>query len=265
MEKSQSSYPDTIDGLHEILVKLRSPGGCPWDREQTTHTLANCLSEECAELLEAIDLECDADICEELGDVLMNSVFQAVLAEERGAFTLHDVLAAINEKMIRRHAHVFGTEEANMAEEALKVWEKMKAKEGKAGRESVLDGIPKTLSALSYASKMQRKAAKVGFDWTSESQIVDKIREELLEYEQAKAHCDEESADAELGDLLFAVVNLIRFRKADSETLLRRTNRKFEARFRYIEQELLKQNLKLESVCIEQLESLWQSSKAVVG
>ncbi len=259
-------YPATIEGLHEIIRRLRAPGGCPWDREQTASSLCPCLAEECAELIDAVDAADEENICEELGDVLMNAVFQAVLAEERGSFTLTDAIGRLNEKMIRRHRHVFGDAEAADSEAVLKLWDKIKASEGHTERKSLLDGIAVSLSALSTAEKMQKKVAKVGFDWNCEEQIAEKIREELAEYEAAKRAGDEEAADAELGDLLFAVANLVRFRKrGDSESLLRRSCRKFDRRFRYIEDALAKQNIPVESAGLERLEQLWQEAKTVVG
>lgn len=256
------AYPPDLNGLHEILKKLRSPEGCPWDRAQTSRSLTRCISEECAELIEAIENGDESNIREELGDVLMNVVFQAELAEERGSFTLEDVLRSINEKLVRRHVHVFGEASAENPDEVLKLWDRVKAGEHRADRKSLLDGIAQTMSPLSRAEKLQKKAAKVGFDWSDPADIVKKIREELGEYENAVASGDEEAADGELGDLLFAVSNLVRYRKRDdSDALLRRANRKFEKRFRYIEERLAAEGRKLEDATLAEMDRLWNEAK----
>lgn len=255
-------YSPDLNGLHEIIKKLRSPEGCPWDRVQTAESLTPCISEECAELIEAIENKDEENIREELGDILMNVVFQAELAEERGSFTLTDVVRSINEKMIRRHVHVFGEASADNPEEVLKLWDKVKAGEHREDRKSLLDGIAQTMSPLSRAEKLQKKAAKVGFDWNNSTDIVKKIREELEEYETAAASGNEEAADEELGDLLFAVSNLARHRKrANSDALLRQANRKFERRFRYIEQRLTEAGKKLEEASLEEMDALWNEAK----
>ncbi len=254
---------NTIEYLVSILERLRGEGGCPWDRAQTRESLSRCLAEECAELLEAIDSGEPSAICDELGDLLMNAVFQAVVAKERGEFTLEDVLYGINSKMVRRHAHIFGNAHAETAEDVTKLWEKIKSGENRPVRESVLDGIPCQMSALARAEKIQKKAAKTGFDWTAQEEILDKIAEELEELRQAVASGDEEAADEELGDLLFAAVNLSRFRKRrTAEELLRAANRKFIRRFQYIEKSLKEQNIPLETAGLARLESLWQEAKS---
>ena len=254
--------PPNIDSLRLILEKLRAPGGCPWDREQTRETLARCLSEECAEFLDAVDRREPAEICDELGDVMMNVVFQAVVAAERGEFTLEDVFRNVNAKMVRRHAHVFGDATAESATDVLAIWEKIKAGENRPHRESVLDGVPRHLSALDRAEKIQKKVAKVGFDWSRETEILDKIAEELAELREAMASGDAEHTDEELGDLLFAVTNLARFRKRrTSEELLRQTNEKFIHRFQLVEKELKRRGIAPAEAGIELLETLWNEAK----
>ncbi len=252
----------TIDDLLSIIARLRGENGCPWDRAQTRETLSRCLAEECAELLEAIDGGNPVSICDELGDLLMNVVFQAVIGKERGEFTLEDVLYGINTKMIRRHAHIFGEEKAETPDEVLKIWEKIKATENRPVRESLLDGIPAEMSALSRAEKIQKKAAKVGFDWSKEEDIADKIAEELEELRSAMKKGDDENVEEELGDLLFAVTNLARFRNGrTSEELLRSANRKFIRRFQYVEKRLKESGTPIEEAGLEKMEALWQEAK----
>lgn len=251
------------DNLYDIIRILRAPGGCPWDREQTSESVSSCMAEECAEVIEAIDLKDPELLCEELGDLWMNVIFQAVIAEEKGEFTWDDVQKGICEKMIRRHAHVFGDMTAESSTDVLKIWDKIKAGEKKKhNSDSVMGNIPPALSALSTAEKIQKKAAKYDFDWTAQNDIIAKIKEELTEVEQALAQNDDASVNEELGDLLFAVVNLIRFRKQKtSEQLLRAANSKFVKRFQYIESELKKQNRTLEEASLEEMEKLYQEAK----
>ena len=258
-----AALPPTIESLNAILERLRAPDGCPWDREQTRETLARCLNEECAELLEAIDHNEPDAICDELGDLLMNIVFQAVVAKERSEFTLTDILAGINAKMVRRHAHIFGDEKADTAADVVAVWEKIKAREAnRPKRDSLMDGVPAELSALNRAEKLQKRAAKVGFDWSESSQILDKIQEELDELKAAAASGDDRHTEEELGDLLFAIANYTRYRKGrTAEELLRAANDKFSQRFRYIEAELKAAGIPLESAGIDRMESLWQQAK----
>lgn len=258
-----NTLPPNVDSLVAILQKLRAPDGCPWDREQTMDTLARCMTEELAEYLDALASADPAAMCDELGDLLMNVVFQAVVAEEKGDFALKDVLQNLNNKLIRRHAHIFGDEHAENAADVVEIWEKIKAREkDHQSRKSLMDGIPAELSGLNQAEKIQKRAAKVHFDWTNTSDIVAKLEEEIAEFKQALAEGDEDHADEELGDILFAVANLTRFRKRKTaEELLRAANRKFMTRFRYIEQELQKRNIPPETAGIELMESLWQEAK----
>ena len=253
------------ENLYDIIRILRAPGGCPWDREQTAESVSSCMAEECAEVLEAIDLKDPGLICEELGDLWMNVIFQAVIAEEKGEFTWKDVERGICEKMIRRHAHVFGDMNASNSTDVLKIWDKIKSTEKKKNKsDSVMGAIPPALSALDTAEKIQKKAAKYDFDWKKEDDIILKIKEELTEVEEAMTSNNQEAVNEELGDLLFAVVNLIRFRKQKtSEQLLRAANRKFITRFQYIESELKKQNISLEDATIEQMEKLYEGAKNV--
>ncbi len=257
-----AELPPTIDSLVLILEKLRAPGGCPWDRAQTSQTLSRCLVEECAELLEEIDAGNDPAVCDELGDCLLNIILQAVVAKEENRFTLTDVIANLNAKMIRRHAHVFGDESAESATDALHVWEKIKSTENRPKRDSILDGVPRGLSALNQAEKLQKKAAKVGFDWADEEQLIDKLIEELEEFKQARLYESPEAADAELGDIFFVLTNLARFRKRKtSEELLRGANRKFTSRFKFIEAELKKKGVALGEATLAEMDELWECAK----
>ena len=232
------NYPPTADALMEILHKLRSPEGCPWDRAQTAESFGACFAGEAAELLDAIDRNNSADICEECGDVLMNVFFQVVLAEEEKLFTLEDVWRSINDKMVRRHAHIFGDRKADTPEEVAQLWQEMKKLEHKeAPPQSVLDDVKHYLSPLNRAEKLQKAAAKTGFDWQDTAGITDKIAEECSEVRAAMQENNEAHIDEELGDLLFAVINLIRFRGGKSASeLLRMANLKFENRFRKMEE-----------------------------
>lgn len=256
-------YPPTADALMEILHKLRSPEGCPWDKAQTAESFGACFAGEAAELLDAIDRSSNPDICEECGDVLMNVFFQIVLAEEQKAFTIDDVWRGIIDKMVRRHAHIFGDRKADTPEEVAKLWQEMKAKEHKEEAPvSVLDDVKHYLSPLNRAEKLQKKAAKCGFDWSNGHDVLEKIREEVAETAEAMDSADENAVDEELGDLLFAVVNLIRFRKrANSEELLRKASLKFETRFRFVEQELRKAGKGFENASLDEMEEIWQRAK----
>ena len=256
-------YPPTADALMEILHKLRSPEGCPWDKAQTAESFGACFAGEAAELLDAIDRSSNPDICEECGDVLMNVFFQIVLAEEQKAFTIDDVWRGIIDKMVRRHAHIFGDRKADTPEEVAKLWQEMKAKEHKEETAlSVLDDVKHYLSPLNRAEKLQKKASKCGFDWNADKDVLEKIREEVAETAEAMESGDENAVDEELGDLLFAVVNLIRFRKrANSEELLRKASLKFETRFRFVEQELRKVGKGFENASLDEMEEIWQRAK----
>lgn len=258
------NYPPSADSLMAILRRLRAPDGCPWDREQTRDTLVGHLDGECAELIYAIDRGDVPNICEELGDVLMNLLFQVVIAEEKGEFTLADVWRGIIDKMIRRHAHVFGDEHAADAGEVARLWQKIKEREhaGQGAPASVMDKVKPCLSVLDRAEKLQKEAAKTGFDWQDAPSVLEKIVEETGEVREALAAGDEEHTDEELGDLLFAVVNLIRFRKRRSASeLLRRANLKFEDRFRRMEKALTAEGATLSAVTPEKFDEVWEKVK----
>ncbi len=263
MTFSDSKNSDWIYKLLDVLEELRSESGCPWDREQTHSSLKKHLIEECAELLDSIDDDDDEGICEELGDVLMNIVFHAKIAEHENRFTFDDVAKTVTEKMIRRHPHVFGNKTANNVDEVLTLWNIEKTKEkGDRGFTSILDGIPRHMPALLRARELQKRAAKVGFDWQKPEQIIEKIEEELLEVKEALASGDDTHIEEEIGDLLFSVVNLSRFRNATTaEELLARANKKFIQRFQFIERSLTEQKISLKKASIEEMEELWNQSK----
>ena len=247
--------------LVEVINTLRSPNGCPWDRAQNHQSIRKNLIEEMYELLETID-QLDMDhMKEELGDVLLQVMLHSQFAAEDGYFHIYDVIKDLNDKLVRRHPHVFGNEEAEKEEEAFLHWEKIKEQEreeqGKEERQSILDGIPKGIPEILRAYKLQSKAAKVGFDWDDIEEVYRKIEEEIQEIKQATP--DEQKS--EIGDLLFAAVNLARFMKVDPEAALAMTNHKFKQRFHYIEEQIKQKQLTLGEVSLEVMDQLWNEAK----
>jgi MazG family protein len=234
--------------------------GCPWDLEQTFDSIAPYTIEEAYEVADAIASKDMQNLCEELGDLLLQVVYHAQIAEERGVFRLEDVIAGISDKMIRRHPHVFGDQAARSAKLAKGFWEDIKAKEQRTdGRKnSALEGIPANMPALTRAVKMQARAAKAGFDWPSINNVIDKISEEIAEIKAAPV----ESRAAEMGDLLFAVVNAARHLSIDAEDALRSANRKFARRFAYIEDELEKRGSNPTESTLEEMDQLWDEAKS---
>jgi ATP diphosphatase len=257
--------------LLEIMVRLRSPdGGCAWDRAQTFETIAPYTIEEAYEVADAVARGDMPDLCDELGDLLLQVAYHAQLAEEIGAFAFKDVVAAVNAKMIRRHRHVFGTDGPQSAAAVAEIWVKIKAQEkrDRAARRGAeppagqLTGVPVTLPGLTRAVKLQEKASAVGFDWHDASLVCDKIREETAEVEDALASNDRENLFEEVGDLLFSVANLSRHLAIDPEAALRAGNAKFERRFAAIEAALKLQGRALGETDLAELEALWQAAKA---
>jgi MazG family protein len=251
-----------IDRLVAIMRILRSDRGCPWDREQTLTTLKPYLVEEAHEVLDAIDAGDRAKLCEELGDLLLQVVFQAQLCAEEGAFTFDDVAAAIAEKLIRRHPHVFGSVKVDGSSDVVRNWEQIKKSEGGGAPRSVLDGVPKSLPALHRAQLIQERAARVGFDWDRIDGALAKLQEEIGEVRAAAAAGDLPAAGAELGDVLFAAVNVSRFLERNPEDLLHGTVAKFIGRFRIIERLALERGLVLADCSLEQLDAMWDEAKA---
>lgn len=258
------------------MAALRTPEtGCPWDVEQDFKSIAPYTLEEAYEVADAIDREDLDDLREELGDLLLQVVYHARMAEEEDAFDFADVVEAITTKMIRRHPHVFGSEEVRSAGMAKGMWEKIKAQEraeqaerrATAGlppktRDGLLDTIPTGHPAVAQSLKLQQKAAKVGFDWGDYAPVRDKVGEELAELDQAVQGGDAEKIEDELGDVLFALVNLARHKNIDPETALRKSNLKFRTRFGYIEQQLKAQNRTLDEADLDEMEGLWQAAKS---
>lgn len=258
-----------IKKLEEIMEHLRGENGCPWDREQTPISLKPCLLEEAYEVLEAIDEGSPEHLREELGDLLLQVVFHAQIAKERGQFTLADVIRELNEKMIRRHPHVFASTEVQGVKDVLKNWEEIKATEKEEIPVSALDGIPVTLPALMRAEKIQSKASHLGFDWDEISGPLEKVKEEAEELVEARTLYEQKNKDErlyckmeeEFGDLLFSLVNLARFLDIRPEIALNRTVDKFYDRFRKMEANAAAHGEALEDLTLTQMDELWEESK----
>jgi ATP diphosphatase len=259
-----------IQRLLEIMAALRTPGsGCPWDLEQNFATIAPYTLEEAYEVVDAIERGDLPDLREELGDLLLQVVFHARMAEEKNAFDFGGVVEGITEKLIRRHPHVFGDARDLSAEEVKGLWDRIKAEEkaeraarGKVAPTGALDGVPVAMTALTRALKLQEKAGKVGFDWNDPMAVLAKIREEADEIEDEIESGDRDLAAAEVGDLLFAVVNLARHLGVDPESALRGTNAKFERRFGSIERALAADGKKPQDATLAEMDALWEAAKA---
>ncbi len=251
--------PRKIETLRAIMKALRTPGsGCPWDLEQSFETIAPYTIEEAYEVADAIARGAKSELRDELGDLLLQAIYHAQLADEEGSFNFDDVVEAINRKMIRRHPHVFGDTQARSATLAKGFWEDIKAKEKKPPKDGLLADVPIALPGLTRATKLQAKAAKVGFDWPDISHVYDKLAEEVDELKSAPP----EKQAEEFGDLLFVVANLARHLDIDPEAALRAANMKFERRFRFIEEELEKQGRKPADSNLEEMDGLWDEAKA---
>ena len=257
MTEAKDQDIERLAALVDVVRRLRSPGGCPWDREQTHASLRATMLEEAYEVLEAIDEKSMAKLREELGDVLLQVLMQAQIAEEAGDFTLADVADSVRDKLVRRHPHVFGDVKVSGAEEVLRNWDALKAKE--YGRESALDGVQRSLPALQWAWSLQRRAANVGFDWRDVDGALDKVREELDELREAPTL---EAREAEFGDLLFTMVNVARKLGINPEDALRGTTSRFEARFRTMEAQARGEGRVLADMEIEELDRYWEAAKA---
>jgi tetrapyrrole methylase family protein/MazG family protein len=252
----------TLEAFQEVVARLRAPDGCPWDREQTHLSLRQYLLQETYEAIEALDAEDPDSLREELGDLLLQILLHAQIAYEEGEFTLAEVIQGIYNKIIRRHPHVFGDVQVGGVDGVLVNWEKLKEAERKEkgieAEKGLLDGVPLALPALNQSQEIQDRAARVGFDWATIEPVWDKVREELQEVQDAPS-ADERAK--ELGDLLFAVVNLARWYKVDSETALRETNARFRRRFRHIEQVARQRGLELRSMTLAQMDEIWEAAK----
>lgn len=253
-----------LQTLMEIMAKLRSQNGCPWDKEQTHYSLISYLIEETYEVIDAINQEDPKAVADELGDLLLQIVFHAQIGRENKEFTMEDVLTAICEKMIRRHPHVFADTKVGSVKEVLTNWEAIKKQERKHKHEeakSLLDGIPSRLPALIRAEKVQSKAAKVGFQWQQVEGAVAKLTEELGEFKQSLANEKQADIEAEFGDLLFSLVNIARYFKISPESALNSTTSKFINRFKYMEKQACIQNRDLESMSLAEMDELWEKAK----
>ena len=251
-----------LDPLVKVMSRLRSPDGCPWDIEQSHATLRRYIIEEVYEVLEAIDEQDPTHLCEELGDLLLQIVFHARMAEEAGDFSMQDVVDTVTEKLIRRHPHVFGDISVQDAAEVIVNWDAIKRREKKQKPKSALDGVPQGLPALLRANKLQMKAAKVGFDWDDIAPVWDKVAEELAELRQAATSGNPSEIEDELGDVVFAVVNLGRFLGVETEVALNRANNKFSRRFNQVEEMLRQQGRKWQELDLAQMDELWLAVKA---
>ncbi len=252
-----------IERLLQIMSRLRGPDGCPWDREQTLQTLRPYVLEETYEVLEAIDSGDPREHCEELGDLLLQVVFQAQLASEAGQFDFADVAKAISDKLVSRHPHVFGDAEAHDSEAVLKQWAALKREEKrKKGRgESVLEGVPREMPALARADRLTEKASRVGFDWPDAGGARAKLAEELQELDEAVAAGDREAVEHELGDLLFAAANFGRKLGVPPEEALRGSVARFISRFAHVERELARRGVPHGEATLEQMDALWDEAK----
>lgn len=251
-----------IEELVDVMKALRAPNGCPWDREQTHESLIPYLVEESYEAIDAIEQRNFDELKKELGDVLLQVVFHAQLAEEAGRWNINDVAAATVAKLKHRHPHVFGDVEADTSKQVLANWEVIKQQERKDnGQRSMLDGIPAHLPALRKAKRVQEKVARVGFDWDRVEEVEAKVEEELGEFQEACTSGDQGRIDDELGDVLFALVNLARFRNADPEDSLRHTIAKFVRRFQYIEAELSAKGKNPQDATLAEMDALWEQVK----
>jgi tetrapyrrole methylase family protein/MazG family protein len=253
-----------FERLVEIMARLRAPGGCPWDREQDFDSIKRYLLEETYEVMDAIDARDFEGLAEELGDLLLQPVFFAQMASEEGRFDIADSLTAINEKLVRRHPHVFGDGDAKTSDEVLQRWDEIKAEE-KPRPKGLLAGVPRSVPALVEAQQIAKKAAGAGFDWPSIDQVFDQLREELDELHEAREESRPERLRDEIGDLLFVIVNLARFLKVDPEQALRGTNAKFRRRFAHVEEGIEASGKTLREATMEEMESLWQDAKRLKG
>lgn len=252
----------TIDDLLDIMVKLRGENGCPWDKVQTHQSIKKSMIEECYEAIDALDSGDDHAFANELGDVLLQVVFHARIAEERGAFNFDDVVNEICTKLITRHTHVFGADKAVSAEEALGQWEKNKKKEKNLDSyTAMLKDVPHYLPALMRSEKIQKKAGSVGFDWQETEPVYDKVNEEIAELKEAAKTGNAERIEEEYGDLLFSVVNLGRHLKVTPEIALTKASDKFIKRFGKMEAEAVNDNLDMAQLSLEELDKLWENSK----
>ena len=257
MEKKYKNLEELID----VVAKLRAPDGCPWDREQTHTSLRPNMLEEAYEAVDAIDENDMAHLREELGDVLLQVLLHSQIASESNEFTLDDVAKELKEKLIHRHPHVFGTAKINNADEVLKTWDKLKSEE-KIERKSAMDGLSRSQAALISAQKISKRAVKTGFEWPNEESLYECVMSEIEEFKEAEIEKDKNHMEEEMGDILFAIVNLARWNKIDAEQALLKANKKFEKRFRKMEDLATKP---LNDYSFEEFDNLWKQAKKSLG
>jgi MazG family protein len=272
---SKDGVNASFDRLVEIMATLRGPDGCPWDKEQDLDTLKPMLIEEVYEVIDAVDRKDYRNLCEELGDVLLHIVFHAQLGKEAGQFTIDQVIEGISEKLIRRHPHVFGDDDASDSAQVLENWEAIKMKEkedqGQVPPEdhSVLDSIPPVLPALHEAHKISSKVARLGFEWPHIDDVFGKLDEEVGELREAMAQSDsdvrQDQIEDEVGDAFFVLVNIARHLNIDSESALNRSNRKFRSRFRHLESAFASEGKTVEDASLAEMEAMWQKAKKDLG
>ena len=248
-----------FEELVKIISRLRQPDGCPWDHDQTSQSLIPFLIEETYELIESIDEKNWETVKEELGDVLLHIVFQASIADDNKQFKLEEVLKTVNEKLVKRHPHVFNIDQGVINNDLNKEWELSKHKE--KGRESRLDGVPKDLPSIIKAQRLQQKASLAGFDWDKIELVWEKIHEEILELKEAEQQNNKDYIEEEIGDVLFSIVNLSRFLEISADNALRRTNRKFINRFKKVEKGIEGKGKEMEEATLEEMDIIWNQSK----
>ena len=257
MDKQQVA--EKFINLLEIVEILRGPNGCPWDKEQTNESLLPYFLEEAYELMESVDRKDWDTFKEELGDIMLHVVLQAQISSENSGFNVSDSLDIVNEKLVRRHPHVFGDKKADAAFHAKQNWEAAKHEE--KNRKSRLDGVPMALPALVRAQRLQEKASYAGFDWEKVEEVWDKVHEEIQELKEAQTKNTWEHIEEEIGDVLFAIVNLARFLKFPAEDALRKTNQKFTSRFFQVEEELERRGKTVENSTLEEMDEIWDAVK----
>ncbi len=260
IDKTGKAYKELL----EVIIKLRSPEGCPWDKKQTLKSLIPNLFEETFECIDAIDNQDTDNTMEEIGDLYLLVVMLSYILEQSSTYTIVNVLDTIKEKLIRRHPHVFSDTKVNSVDEVLDLWQDIKVNvEGRSRKNSILDSIPLSFPPLERAFKIQKKVSKVGFDWSNSVDVIKKIKEELSELEYELSNNNKELAEGEMGDFLFSVINLSRFLDIDPALALHKTNQKFTKRFKHVEKEILKQGKELGESSLEEMDIFWEQAKNI--
>lgn len=254
----------SFDDLVALMTRLRGPGGCPWDREQTYETLKPFVIEEAYEVVDAIDRADERGLVEEIGDLLAEAVFLAEIAREKGVFEIGDAITAIHDKLVRRHPHVFADVKADTADAVVMNWERLKSAERKEENKSLMSGVPISLPALLKASRMTEKASRVGFDWERADDVVIKLEEEMVEFKEAMAAGNQAATAEELGDLLFTMANVARKLGLNPEEALQGANRKFQRRFESMEQSLRSSSRSFEELTLAEMDGMWEQAKREV-